>query len=603
MPEDLISIIVPTCAQDPSENLISCLESIKDHTDIEKIEVVVVANGTSTKTNKYLDTLTFPFKSIQYDKRLGFPFAINEGIKSSKGEFLIFLNDDIILLDQEKNKWIEFLIKPFWDNSLAGISGPYKSNFKQLNKDFIVFFCAMTRRSVLDKIGWLDEGFGLGGAEDIDFCIRAINSGYEIIQVPHSQVDVDGDFAYGAFPIYHKMGATAKTIPEWEDSFSGNIKRVFKKHSERNFDHIVNIITPTYKRNDDLKNVLGDIFAQTYKNIRVCVCSDGYDEEAKNIVNEFELRESEIMFSYWFLEEHKGKWGASSRRKILERIEPYGFVCFVDDDNSVSPNYVEKLLTGMSENIGMAYCQVQIENLGNIIIPSEDVSNSFKLGEIDSLNIVVQTSVAKELRENWDDDNYNHDFLFIDACSKVVNSKFVPEVLAKHKDTKKYITNNKIKLNIGSGEDIIDGFINYDLHAKRANVRGDAKVLPFKNNSISEITSSHLIEHLDFYEGFEFIKEAYRVLRPGGVFSIETPDLRALCEKLVAIPEEEIFNLYPGFFGFPEQEGQAHKFLYTEAQLVWRLSSAGFQDIKRFPPIRYIEIMDTHMMIICKKGK
>jgi len=632
MPKDLISIIVPTCAQDPSENLIPCLESIKKHTDIEKIEVIVVSNGTSEKTEKYLNSLKSPFRSILYKNKLGFPFAINEGIKASQGEFIVFLNDDIVLLDQEKNKWIEHLIKPFWDNPRAGISGPYKSNFKQLNKDFIVFFCAMTRRSILDKVGWLDEGFGLGGAEDIDFCIRVQNHGYEIIQVPHDKVDVDGNFAYGSFPLYHKMGATAKTITEWEDSFAGNINRVIKKHfadgeEARNFNHIVNIIIPTYQRHDRLKKVLGDISIQTYRNIRACICSDGYDERVKNIVNEFEKKSNDIIFSYWFMEEHKGKWGAPSRRKILERIEPYGFVCFVDDDNEISPKYVEKLYSKMSEEMGMTYCLVVIENLGNIIVPKGDVSNSFALGEIDSLNVMVRTSVAKKLREHWDGDDYNHDFLFIDACSKAVDSRFVPEVLARHKDpngsdvffidkhgkstndqniklTSGSLDNNKtMKLNIGSGEDVMDGFINYDLHAQRADVRGDAKVLPFKNNSISEIVSLHLIEHLDFHAGLVFLKEAYRILEPGGAFYIETPDLRALCEKVISVSEEEIFNLYPQFFGFPYQAGQSHDFLYTEVQLGWRLESVGFINISREPAIRYINTMDTCMRLVCEKRK
>lgn len=50
------------------------------------------------------------------------------------------------------------------------------------------------------------------------------------------------------------------------------------------------------------------------------------------------------------------------------------------------------------------------------------------------------------------------------------------------------------------------------------------KTLPFKNDSIEEIYTSHLLEHLTKEDGLKFISEMLRVLRPSGLLRIVTPD-------------------------------------------------------------------------------
>jgi SAM-dependent methyltransferase len=45
------------------------------------------------------------------------------------------------------------------------------------------------------------------------------------------------------------------------------------------------------------------------------------------------------------------------------------------------------------------------------------------------------------------------------------------------------------------------------------------------DNSLHFLSAFHLIEHLDFQSQFSLIKNAYRVLKPGGVFLYETPNV------------------------------------------------------------------------------
>ncbi len=45
----------------------------------------------------------------------------------------------------------------------------------------VAFFCVMLRRSVYERVGGLDEAFGMGFFEDDDYCRRVVESGWKII--------------------------------------------------------------------------------------------------------------------------------------------------------------------------------------------------------------------------------------------------------------------------------------------------------------------------------------------------------------------------------------------------------------------------------------
>ena len=42
------------------------------------------------------------------------------------------------------------------------------------------FFCVLLRREVYEKVGEMDEQFGVGYFEDTDYCYRAARAGYEL---------------------------------------------------------------------------------------------------------------------------------------------------------------------------------------------------------------------------------------------------------------------------------------------------------------------------------------------------------------------------------------------------------------------------------------
>ena len=169
-----------------------------------------------------------------------------------------------------------------------------------------------------------------------------------------------------------------------------------------------------------------------------------------------------------------------------------------------------------------------------------------------------------------------------------------PIKLLKNCPLKKNIKNDGnllLKINLGSNDIRIPGFLNIDIvKYKNVDIIANCKDLPFQDNIASEILASHIIEHFDFHEGLEALKEWHRILSPGGKLTIECPDLDYFCRNFILLPEHEKPNYYCQLFGFPWEKGQGHKFGYTPSQLKWSLKECGFKYFKKIPATRYNNI-------------
>ncbi len=93
---------------------------------------------------------------------------------------------------------------------------------------------------------------------------------------------------------------------------------------------------------------------------------------------------------------------------------------------------------------------------------------------------------------------------------------------------KRYFRNvSSPKIQIGCGSHLLEGWLNGDL--AEGDIYIDAtKKLPFKDNSFDYIYSEQMLEHITLSQGKYFINECYRILKPGGVLRISTPDLTKL---------------------------------------------------------------------------
>lgn len=119
--------------------------------------------------------------------------------------------------------------------------------------------------------------------------------------------------------------------------------------------------------------------------------------------------------------------------------------------------------------------------------------------------------------------------------------------------------------------------------------------LPFADGSVEVLYSSHMLEHLDQREGRTFLREARRVLRPGGVLRIAVPDLKAIVDEYLRSGDADGFmtstllsverpvglkaRVRQALVGFRD-----HRWLYDGKSLVGALLEAGFVDAVVLPP-------------------
>jgi beta-1,4-mannosyl-glycoprotein beta-1,4-N-acetylglucosaminyltransferase len=225
------SVVIPT--YNHCEDLLKpCLESIKQYTDLQDVEVIVVANGCKDNTREYVESLGEPFNLVWSDEAWGYTKSTNEGIKVSTGEYVVLLNNDTVLLHQEKNTWLKMLQQPFEDPKV-GITGPMQAHCPYAKKDFLIFFCVMVRREMFDKVGLLDEIFNPGFGEDTDFCVKLQDLGYQIVQVPDQKhVYSRPNFMVGNMPIYHKGEGTFADWPGGHKLLSERRFMLMNRYSE-----------------------------------------------------------------------------------------------------------------------------------------------------------------------------------------------------------------------------------------------------------------------------------------------------------------------------------------------------------------------------------
>jgi predicted SAM-dependent methyltransferase len=114
--------------------------------------------------------------------------------------------------------------------------------------------------------------------------------------------------------------------------------------------------------------------------------------------------------------------------------------------------------------------------------------------------------------------------------------------------------------------------------------------LPFANNTVSRIYSSHLFEHLTFADGQRLMVESLRALRPQGSFSICVPNAALYISSYVersTLPGD-YFGWGPAFnsttpidaVNYIAYMDGHHKYMFDEDNLVRRLELAGYADVR-----------------------
>jgi len=154
------------------------------------------------------------------------------------------------------------------------------------------------------------------------------------------------------------------------------------------------------------------------------------------------------------------------------------------------------------------------------------------------------------------------------------------------------------KLHLACGPHTLPGWLNTDIEASETTAYLDlTERFPLDNDTIDYVFTEHGIEHIPYAQGLGMLREAFRVLRPGGKIRVVTPDFEFL--KALHNPEKSdvqkayIASSIEQWLGgsappYPEMHvinnffrNWGHQFIYDEPSLTDALATAGFTGIKR----------------------
>jgi GT2 family glycosyltransferase len=215
----LVSIIIPT--RNFGDILDCCLKSIFEKTSYPNYEVIVIDNGSDEiATLKIFDAWKRKepqrFKVFTLDIPFNYSLLNNYGVSVSKGDYLLFLNNDTEIFTSD---WIEAMVEQaqrssvgavgalllYPDNTIQhagvvlgiqGVAGHGHKNFQisapgyfsrllcVSNYAAVTAACMMSRRDVYDQVNGFDETLKVA-FNDVDFCLKIREQGYQNILLPH----------------------------------------------------------------------------------------------------------------------------------------------------------------------------------------------------------------------------------------------------------------------------------------------------------------------------------------------------------------------------------------------------------------------------------
>ncbi|MGC2769609.1 MAG: glycosyltransferase family 2 protein [Candidatus Acidiferrum sp.] len=237
-----------------------CLESLAKAPPRRSIEVFVVDNASADGSAEMIEA-KFPWvKLIKSSENLGFSKGNNVAIRQCQGHYIALVNPDVIVFPGCLDALADFLdqnpkvgnvgprvLNPdmsmqstcrrfptLWNNfcSATGLSTRFKnSRFfagehmfyfphdRTLTVDVIVGCFSMIRRETFDEVGLLDEDLFMYG-DDVDWCRRACNAGWQVVFYPGGQAIHDRGKTTAPYPVRFAVAQQRSVLHYWKKHHS-----------------------------------------------------------------------------------------------------------------------------------------------------------------------------------------------------------------------------------------------------------------------------------------------------------------------------------------------------------------------------------------------
>ena len=218
--EPFVSIIIPTKNQ--IVLLRRCIESIFAKTIYKNYEIIIVDNKSDDQEamaylKKLQENYSDKIRILSYNKVFNYSDANNLAAQAAKGEYLLFLNNDTEIIQEN---WLNILIsyckreevgavgaRLLFPNGtiqhagiIVGLEGmaehpflgaqidePGYMNRLQVDQNYsaVTAACMLVKRKAFEDVKGFDQKHYQLNFSDVDFCLKLGKAGYKIIWTPH----------------------------------------------------------------------------------------------------------------------------------------------------------------------------------------------------------------------------------------------------------------------------------------------------------------------------------------------------------------------------------------------------------------------------------
>lgn len=150
-----------------------------------------------------------------------------------------------------------------------------------------------------------------------------------------------------------------------------------------------------------------------------------------------------------------------------------------------------------------------------------------------------------------------------------------------------------LRLHLGCGGDRWRDFVNVDLYPADdsapdssrygcvADAYADVRCLGLPDDSVDEIFTAHMLEHFTKWDAAEMLADWRRMLKPGGILAIETPDFWRCVLWLFHPSRQKRYLGRTQFYGnqWDRLEYETHRYVWSARELRGALGELGFRNV------------------------
>lgn len=394
MKSSLISVIIPIYnCEKYIKKLLNLLLKIKN----EKIEVILINDGSTDNTKQIINNYKSYFKILNLNKNHGVSYARNIGIKKSNGKYITFIDADDIVSENYFENIFKF-IKNESDLYIYNVKLIYKNkeNYNSINYNGLVskeellkgeFLIpqiiswvtnkVFNKKILIDNKIYFNNKINIG--EDLDFMLRVLtitNNIYfkdvclyyynrtnnksltksNIINLPYNTYSNNKrveKFIKNNNVDKKYFNEYKKNIFEYTDGKVRSVKnsvlreQLIKENNNLNLPgksikkNKFSIIMPAYNVEKYIFKAINSVLSQTYDNYELIIIDDGSIDNTKSVINSFKDKRIKIIY--------QNNNGVSSARNRGIKESSGDYIIFLDSDDYI-------------ENYALEYINNEINN-------------------------------------------------------------------------------------------------------------------------------------------------------------------------------------------------------------------------------------------------